>query len=181
MRERHRPAPDAIAGVTVYTSRKLIEEYAEPLAARRRPRQPVDAQFSLPYAVAVMLVAGRALVDEFTARYYEDPVVLGVAAKVDAAVDPEIDRDWPRKDPTRLAVRLAGGRTLEVRVEQAKGEAAMPVTESEVLEKFRTLVEPRLGRERTGRALELLGSLEGLPDVGELAEVFRGPAGRRHA
>lgn len=174
MRERHEPAADAIERVTVHTSRRLIEEYAEPLEARRRPTHPVEAQFSLPYSVAVMLATGRALVDEFTARWYEDPVVQRVAARVDVAVDPEIDRVWPKEDPTRLTVRLVGGRTLEVRTEQAKGDLAFPVTEPEVLEKFRTLVEPRLGRAGTERALELLGRLEALPDLGELAALFRG-------
>ncbi|HEX7124385.1 MAG TPA: MmgE/PrpD family protein [Thermodesulfobacteriota bacterium] len=174
--ERCRPAPEAIAGVTVHTSRKLIEEYAEPLAARRRPRHSVEAQFSLPYSVAVMLVTGRALVEEFTPRWFEDPAVLGVAAKVDVAVDPEIDRDWPKKDPTRLTLRLVDGRVVEVRTEQAKGEAAMPVTEAEVLEKFRRLVEPALGREAAQRAVDLVLRLETLADLSDLMALFRGAA-----
>lgn len=174
--DRYRAAPETIAGVTVHTSRTLIEEYAEPLAARRRPRQPVEAQFSLPYSVAVMLVTGRALVEEFTARWYEDPAVLGVAAKVEVAVDPAIDREWPKKDPTRLTLRLADGRTLEVRTEQAKGEAAMPVTDAEVLEKFRRLVEPTLGTAAADRAIDLAGRLETLPDVTDLMALFRGAA-----
>ncbi len=171
--ERHRPAPEAIAGVTVHTSRKLIEEYAEPLARRRRPRHSVEAQFSLPYSVAVMLVTGRALVDEFTARCYEDPRILGVAARVGVAVDAEIDREWPKKDPTRLTLRLAGGRTVEVRTEQAKGEAAMPVTEAEVLEKFRRLVTATLGHDAAERAIDLVGRLDALPDVTDLMTLFR--------
>ncbi len=174
LRERYGPAPESIAGVTVHTSRKLIEEYAEPLAERRRPRSPVEAQFSLPYSVAVMLCTGQALVDEFTARYYEDPIVQSVAARVDVAVDPEIDRVWPKQDPTRLTVRLVDGRVLEVRTEQAKGDLAFPVTEAEVLAKFRTLVEPRLGREAVERAVDLLGRLETLPDVRGLVTLFRG-------
>ncbi len=47
----------------------------------------VNAQFSLPYAIAVGICKGRASVPEFTEEAIKDEKVLDLAAKVKWEVD----------------------------------------------------------------------------------------------
>jgi 2-methylcitrate dehydratase PrpD len=52
-----------------------------------RPQNVVNAQFSLPYAIAVGICKGRASVPEFTEEAIKDEKVLDLAAKVKWEVD----------------------------------------------------------------------------------------------
>ena len=69
---------------------------------------------------------------------------------------------------------MADGRQLVREVEFPRGHARNPMTDAEVEKKFRTLVEPRYGKERADRALAACWKLEELKAVGELIRLFDG-------
>lgn len=61
---------------------------------------------------------------------------------------------------------------MQREVEFPRGHARNPMTDAEVERKFRTLVEPRYGRERADRILAVCWDLERLSAVGELIDLF---------
>jgi 2-methylcitrate dehydratase len=71
-------------------------------------------------------------------------------------------------------VQLADGRTLVKEVEFPRGHALNPMTDAEVEQKFRRLVEPRYGKDQATRILAACWDLEKLPAAGELMRLVAG-------
>lgn len=171
-REMYGINPDEIRHVKVFTATKVVEEYAEPQASKAAPENPVGAQFSLQYSVAAMLVKGRALLGEFSEEAIHDPQILRVAGSVMPIADKNIDIHWPGIDPTEMEIELANGKMIKVRVEEAKGDLVNPVTDEEVVRKFKELTASFLTDERIESVFAAIERLETIGDIGELMELL---------
>jgi 2-methylcitrate dehydratase PrpD len=64
IKQKHAPAPDEIAEVVCRTAEGPVHRLWEPLADKQKPLSSYGAKFSLPYSLAVMLVRGRAGLEE---------------------------------------------------------------------------------------------------------------------
>ena len=171
LRAEHALTPDAIAEVECVVSAGEIPIVCEPAAVKRAPRTDYDAKFSLPFTVAAALLEGRVGVSTFAAERRGDPALLALAARVRYTVDP--DSPFPRSFPGRVRVRLVDGRMVEAHEPENRGGPGQPLTESEVVEKFRD----NAGRTLPGfqvREIEKTAlDLEDLDDVGTLMTLCR--------
>ncbi len=141
----------------------------------RRPPTMVDAQFSVPHAIAMTLL-GRP-----RARWWEDanrsdPAVLALMDRVALDVDAEAQAAWLRlrhsaRIPVTVAVETAD-RTLEHARRHARGGVDEPLSDAEVGEKFRELAEPVLGPRGAARVRELVDTLEEVDRVGRLTAAL---------
>jgi len=115
----------------------------EPYAAKLRPRTPYDAKFSLPYSVAAALVGERVGVEAFSEERIGESRILEVASRVIYTVDPA--SPFPRTFPGWVRVRLKDGATLEAREESQRGGPDRPITQEEIVAKFRDNAARALG------------------------------------
>ncbi len=78
------------------------------------------------------------------------------------------------RDPVRnVRIELPNVRRKLVKeVEFPRGHARNPMTDAEVEHKFRTLVEPRYGQERTTKILQTCWDLEKVTSVTTLLRLF---------
>lgn len=141
--------PAEIAQVTALVPEGVVSTVCEPLEGKRRPQNAYDAQFSIPYQVATMLLRGRFTLAELEPEVLADPEVLALAAKVDYATDPETT--FPRHYSGEVRVRLADGRGLRRREPINRGAPDRPLAHAEIVEKFganaATVVSPGRARE----------------------------------
>ena len=79
----------------------------QPLDAKRSPRSPVDAQFSIPWGVASAIVGRRVGLDDFTENAIKNREVLEVTQKMRVEVDNTLHRPGP--EPTRVKVITKDG------------------------------------------------------------------------
>lgn len=138
-----------------------------------RPLTHVDAQFSLPYTVAVALVRKRTGVEEFKGDTLHDPAVLALADKVSWELDPAAEALWPKAYPATLVVTMNDGRVIESHADYPKGDPENPVSMAEVVEKFGALTERFIDAKRRGRIVALAQRLDSLPNVAALADLVR--------
>jgi 2-methylcitrate dehydratase len=136
-----------------------------------RPQTRETADHSLPYCTAVALMDGDVTEAQFTPSRFTDPALLALTAKVKVHRDAELSKRYPRGIPNRLTVTMADGRKLVREVEHPRGHALNPMTDAEVEKKFRTLVEPRYGKERADRILQTCWKLERLKEAGDLVKL----------
>jgi 2-methylcitrate dehydratase PrpD len=119
-----------IAGIRRISARinkQAYEAVCTPIAMRKNPKTIVQAQFSIPYTVACALLKGRVGLADFTEAALGDKAVLALAAKVDAQIDEQIERDWSRNiSPTHLMVETDGG-IVEARIDLPRGHAEAPM------------------------------------------------------
>jgi 2-methylcitrate dehydratase len=137
-----------------------------------RPKTRETADHSLPYCTAVALADGEVTLVQFAPQRFTDPKLLDLVAKIRVHRDAALSARYPNGIPNRLTVTLTDGRRLVREVEFPRGHAHNPMTDAEVEQKFRTLVEPRYGAKRAGQILAACWKLEELKSVPELMQMF---------
>jgi len=130
----------------------------EPLATKRVPQTPYDAQFSLPFAVALMLVRGRATLDDFTPESIRDAGLLDLAARV--GYGEYRGSDFARSFPGRVRLHLADGRLLDRDQPDNRGGPGSPLSAAEVEAKFRANAEPLVGEAGASRIVSMAADLD---------------------
>ncbi|MBY6678864.1 MmgE/PrpD family protein [Rhodococcus sp. BP-332] len=129
-----------------------------------------DAQFSLPYAVALAL-CGR---DLGLADY--DPPRHGEARIADllTAISMEVDDSIEIEDGPRLSFVLTDGETITVDAgnpTDARGSAVRPLSHDEVVAKATSVLRP-LGGDIASRLVSAVENLDDAPDLTELLAVL---------
>ena len=145
-----------------------LEVRAYLLAAMLREtavRSSFGARFSVPFALASIIVRGRSGLESFDDRAVADPVIQSLAQRVDIKEEPSFTARFPAEQPVVLRVVLRDGTVHEGSCVVTKGEPAKPHTVEELAGKFRDLGEPIWGRDRTGALLDGMMTLEKIDNV----------------
>jgi len=167
---RHGLRPDAVRRVTV----RSIEAF--PLWFHgRRPATMVDAEFSAPHAVAMVLL-DRPRAGWWQAANRTDPAVLDLMDRVALETDPAAQATWvtvrhSARIPATVAIETPGG-TVEQARRHARGGADEPLADAEVEQKFRELAEPVVGATAAARIEEYVDKLEALDAVAPLTAAL---------
>src|SRR5205823_2896916 len=109
---------------------------------------------------------------QFEHARFTDPELLNLVAKVKIVLDDGLTARYPRGIPNRVVITLEDGRVLEKEVECPRGHCGNPMTDAEVEAKFRSMVEPRYGRERVEKILAVCWQLETLESAGTLTKLL---------
>jgi len=161
---------DEITEIQIRTSGKMIPEFGEPYELKTSPQAVVDAQFSLPFTVALIFCNGSAMVDDYTETSIRDDRIRHVARMVKIVPDPEIEKVWPKEEPSEVTVHTIDGRVLTERVPCAKGSLQNPMTLDDLIEKFKLIAAKTLSDEQILRSIDFLMNLENEKDVSKLID-----------
>jgi len=125
----------------------------------------VHAQFNAAYSFARALTDGAVGLRSFQKPGITDPAVVALAARTVIVSDPEIEP--AAIEPARVTLRLADGGRIEISRDTIKGSPQEPMTEEEVLGKFRGCLEFGLGApvSQADRLAEAVRNLEGAQDA----------------
>ena len=116
----------------------------EPYDVRRD--SVVHAQFNAAYSFARALTDARVDLRSYQKPAISDPAVVALAAKTRVVSDPAIDPT--AIEPARVKVALASGKTIEVKSDTIKGSPQEPMSEEELMNKFRGCLEFGLNASR---------------------------------
>ena len=181
----HKIDAAAVDEVVVRIYRTAYLTLFQPESRRYRPGTTVDAQFSIPYAVAVSILHGAPMPTHFTDERIADPAVLALAGKVKGIADLEYEAQYPERFPTEVTIRLKSGKTVQAFRDLPSGDPENPIYakkgrfEDEIIAKFRALL--KLQPAYAARCEEMvakLKSLETVSDISGLMALFT-PNGRR--
>jgi 2-methylcitrate dehydratase PrpD len=138
------------------------------LAARMREPRPtaeLQARFSLPHAVGLLLARGAIRPWDFRDDALDDPAVRSVAARVVV----EEDREWEALSPgwrgATVEVTLSTGRRLVGETGHPRGDPERPLSSEEVGAKFDSLVTPLVGAANAAAARATIARLAALPSL----------------
>jgi 2-methylcitrate dehydratase PrpD len=136
------------------------------LTANRTPRTGLEGKFSVYYAAAIGIVAGRAGEAQFSEAMVRDPVVMGLRDRVETTVDPSLGQDQ-----ARVIIKLKDGGVLERFVAHAIGSVENAMTDAQLEAKFGDLAAGILPGGRTRRLIALCRDIENLNDAGDVARA----------
>jgi 2-methylcitrate dehydratase PrpD len=145
----------------------------DPLEAKRRPRSVVDAQFSLPFSVAVALVRGAAWPEDFTAPAFEDATIRRLMDRVEPVRDAALDVMFPRTWPCWVRVTLDDGTCHEMRLDHPSGDPENFPSATALGKKFSRLAGRALPAERVRALADAVADVAQTLDVGTLLALTR--------
>ena len=165
LREEHGLRPDSIGSVKV-------ETFA--LAASHDDRvvhNLLDAQMSLPYAVAAALVYGDVGMKQFEDEARDDPQLNAILEIIHVEEDEALTRAYPSTRPARVTIQADGTEYL-AEVAQPLGEPDNPISDEALTVKFRRLASPIIGAQPAEDVLEVAWTLD---DPARLFDVLATP------
>ncbi|HUP10154.1 MAG TPA: MmgE/PrpD family protein [Caldimonas sp.] len=130
----------------------------------------LDAQFSMPYALAVVADSGRATIDQFAPNRADEPAIR----RLMRATRVVPDRDLGVGAYPPLELHLKDGRRIERGVAFGKGAPENPLSDAELALKVESLVAPALGAQRHREIVVAVERLDEMPDVSALADLLAG-------
>jgi len=168
----HKFEPNEIEKVRALVPAEVVKTVCEPAANKRRPANSYDAQFSIPYAVAAALRRGRFTLDELEDDALGDPDILALADRVQYEIDPATT--FPRHYTGEVIVALRGGRTLRHREAINRGNGERPLSEADIVGKFRSNAARAVSLDKAQAIETLLLSLDQAADAGTVANRLAG-------
>jgi 2-methylcitrate dehydratase PrpD len=166
---RAKDVKEILAKVCDYT----IKVLCNPTESKVRPVTRVDAQFSLPYAIAVAICRNRAGAAEFRREALNDPEVLRLAEKVRWELDPGAESMYPKAYPATLVAILNDGQQLESHVDYPKGDPENPASMEEIIDKFNSVTGAILSQTEREEIIEQVGRLEEIGNISDIADSLR--------
>ncbi len=164
--KNHNINPLEIEEVVVRVSKMVFNMVGHPFVIRENPQ--VDAQFSIPYNVAVGIVKGDVSLRDFEDPVIRDPQVLELARRIRVEIDPNLpDREIMTAD---LQVKTKDN-VFRIKVDQVKGNPLKPMDMDDCIKKFMKCVaycKNSVLKERAKEILKILIELEQLEDVRDL-------------
>jgi 2-methylcitrate dehydratase PrpD len=170
IKQKHSPHPDQIKEVICRTAEGPVHRLWEPLANKQKPVSSYGAKFSLPYSIAVMLIRGRAGLEEFSESAIRDHEVLDLAAKVRYEVDPTID--YPRHFEGHVQLKMKDGSVFTEDQLHPRGGYEDPLPPEEIEAKFHANARLALAEHDVEEIIRLVQQLEALPSISRLTEKF---------
>ncbi len=133
----------------------------------RSPRTYHEAQVSLPFALAVALIEGKALLSQFSDRNIRNARVKALCAMTEITTDANL----PRGVSCLTTVTLRNGRKLSAQIDYPKGSIQNPMSDDELHGKFASLATPVLGPRRVATIADMAMNAEKLKDVSALMKL----------
>jgi 2-methylcitrate dehydratase PrpD len=150
-----------------------VETYS--LAAQlcdRNPRNMLAAKFSIPFAVATLIVHGRTDVTCFTPEAVRNDAVQALAKKVEVKEDPKLTAMMPARRPSRIRVTLKSGEKLEAEVTMNKGDFEDPYGPADLEKKYFSLADPVWGHARAEQIHSQVMALEKVKDINQVTSLI---------
>lgn len=176
--QEHDLKPGDIREILVRLNQGSYNLVCDPIQKKSRPQTVPEAQFSLPYTVAVAAVKRDVFLGDFNEQSIRNPEILELAAKVRTFVDPEIEATSGREiGPASVEIRTKNGKLYSkiVSPSMVKGHPGNPMKLEDVAEKFRKCIgfgiKP-LSEENVTDVTNLVAHLEDCEDVTRLLKFF---------
>ncbi len=167
----HDITADEVDKITVYRG-EGAQYLCEPLEAKQRPRNPVDSQFSVPWAVALAVARRKVSLDGFTEEAIRDEDILGLSQKVTHQLDESLTRS-DNVEPGRVKITMKDGKVHTKQMDNAMSYPPVPLSFDDCVRKFFDCAAhaPRqIPEDSLNRVVEMVGRLE---EVDEATEIIR--------
>jgi len=138
----------------------------------RNPQNMLAAKFSIPFAVATLLVHGRTDVSCFTPQAVRSDEVQALAKKVEVKEDPKLTAMMPSRRPSRVRVTLKSGEKLEAEVTMNRGDFEDPYGPADLEKKYFSLADPVWGHAKAEQIHSQVMAVDKVRDMNHLTSLI---------
>jgi 2-methylcitrate dehydratase len=138
---------------------------------KKEIRTKEEADHSLPYLLAVALLDGQVLPEQFASERIIRPDVQKLLLRVDVRPATDLSARFPAEHACRLRLRLANGSKVVAEKRDYEGFLTRPMSWDRAREKFERLAAGRVEPELAGELAETVRTLDEL-DARDLTAVL---------
>lgn len=169
LQRHHGLGLDAIERIKVTTFHQATR------LACRRPTTTEEAQYSLPFPVAVALAHGKLGLAQLSGDGLQNSEVLGLANRVELVDAPEMNARFPDERIARVRIETTDGVVLDSGEVTAPWDAESPPTDEDLIDKFRWLAGESLSTTRVNELVDLVWNCADLADASQLIALLVPP------
>jgi 2-methylcitrate dehydratase PrpD len=140
-------------------------------ASIEQPLNGDQAQFSIGFSIAAMLIEGDATPMRFTDAALANPAIHDLMLRTRIQADAALDEGYPERRPSMVTIVTSDGRTVHGALDHARGEPENPMTRQDIERKFEIAAAPLFGV-ATAHIRELVLSLESLASLEPLGALL---------
>lgn len=172
----HGLTPQQIAGVRVNSFRHAVALFAG------MPDTTSKAQYSLPFAVATVILYGRIGLEHISGSGLHDPAVAALLKRIEVTEAERHSARFPHGRWADVQIETVDGRILDSGDIHARGGPEAPFTPDDIIDKYMEFAAPVLGRERAQMICDrILGLTKPESRFGDLAALLYAPPGGQHS
>ena len=162
--------PEDVAEIRITTSKRCAEHTGDPV--KKYPKNKETADHSSYYLTAITVIDRQIGPDQFSPEKYQGSKVRELIDKVILQGDPNLDKVRPAGISEIITKQ---GKKYQCRVDYPRGHARNPMTDEEIIEKFKSMAKKYMDDEQMTELIETAFTLDKLEDIAELTRlmVFR--------
>lgn len=168
--QEHNLAAEDITQILVETTSRGADILSDP--SKYQPTTKETADHSLPYVIAAAVADGNVLPDSFSDEKLKDPRIWDLLGKIKVVADPEIDDMFPGVKRARVSITTNAGETHTAQVDHAKGSPNNPMSDEEIVSKFRANAEGVLDKARQDEVIDATWRFDELEEIGEYMKLL---------
>ncbi|WP_249869165.1 MmgE/PrpD family protein [Oceanobacillus saliphilus] len=137
------------------------------------PKTRATADHSLPYITVVALEDGKIDLDTFDKERLSNETTRNrLKTMITIEVTDEMNAGYPDGNPNRITLTLKTGEKLEKLVKHPAGHSGNPMTDEQIVDKYKRLTGGALTAEQQNNSLETLWEFENMKDYDALYKHF---------
>lgn len=154
--------------------RVTVSTFEEASRLDTDPSNVLDAQFSMPYVVAISLLDYEPGYEWLSSDRLSDQRVRSLIDRIDVVEDAEFTARYETTGQmsSRVTIEKDDGSTRSVTVDDPRGDPENPIAYEDVERKFDALVEPILGTERANELRTAVLNLSQDTSIRELTSLL---------
>ena len=161
--QEHNLTAEDIQEILVETTVRGADILSDP--SKYKPTTKETADHSLPYVIAAAVADGNVLPNSFNDEKLKDPRIWDLLGKIKVVADPEIDAMFPGVKRARVKITTNQGVSHSAQVDNAKGSPLNPMSDEEVISKFRANAAAVLDKKQQDMVIDLTWKFDQLEDL----------------
>ncbi len=160
--------PDEVDRIVIRGFRSMVERLGTPF-----PSNLVHAGMSIPFLVAVAVCDQEAGLKQLQSLGGGRDQVRRIQERTQLVLDPDLDALCPRYLGATTEIATLDGRFFETTVLTPRGDPENPLTNEQLVEKFRTLASHKMSEPLLNEVCRTVNRLDDVSDLGELMRLLR--------
>ncbi len=138
-----------------------------------RPLEPIGAQMNIAYAVAVALLDGAVLIEQFSQKRINSDDVWNLIDRTQTHHEKAYDQlPVDERETTRVRLTLKDGSTRDKTVAHPRGTGDQVLTNADIVVKYRSLTRSVISADRQSAIEKTVLDVDTLDDISELTALL---------
>ena len=168
--QEHNLEGEDISEILVETTVRGADILSDP--SKYKPTTKETADHSLPYVIAAAVADGNVLPSSFSDEKLKDPRIWDLLGKIKVVADPEIDAMFPGVKRARVTITTNTGEAHTAQVDHAKGSPENPMSDDEIISKFRANAGDVLDQKQQDKVIDLTWNFEEVKDIRDYMKLL---------